>query len=60
MGFFSKIITAFRGAASEAGDAIVDTQSMRILEQEMRCQKTSGRGQGRIDQSHCGTNGRRT
>jgi phage shock protein A len=36
MGFFSKLFTAFRGAATEAGDAIVDTQSIRILEQEMR------------------------
>lgn len=36
MGFFSKLFTAVRGAASEAGDAVIDTQSMRILEQEMR------------------------
>lgn len=36
MGVFSKLFTAVRGAFSEAGDAIVDTQSMRILDQELR------------------------
>lgn len=36
MGIFSKLFTAIRGAAHETGEAIVDTQAMRILEQEMR------------------------
>jgi len=36
MGFFSKLFSAFRGAANEVGDSIIDTQAMRILEQEMR------------------------
>ena len=36
MGFFSKLLTAFRGATTEAGDAILDTQAIRILEQELR------------------------
>ncbi len=36
MGLFSKLFTAFRGAATEASDAIVDTQAIRILEQEVR------------------------
>ncbi|PSJ22392.1 phage shock protein A [Halomonas sp. ND22Bw] len=31
-----KIFTAFRGAASETGEAIIDHQAIRILEQEMR------------------------
>lgn len=36
MGVFNKLLTAVRGAFSEAGDAIVDTQAMRILDQELR------------------------
>ena len=40
MGFFSKMFTAIRGSATEAGEAILDTQAMRILEQEMRDAKT--------------------
>lgn len=36
MGFFNKMFTALRGAASETGEAIIDTQALRILEQEMR------------------------
>lgn len=39
MGFFSKLFTAFRGAANETGDAIVDTQALRILDQEIRDSK---------------------
>ncbi|MBB3139376.1 PspA/IM30 family protein [Halomonas organivorans] len=31
-----KLFTAFRGAASETGEAIIDHQAIRILEQEMR------------------------
>ncbi len=40
MGLFSKLFTAFRGAATEAGEAIVDTQALRILDQEIRDSKT--------------------
>lgn len=36
MGFFHKLMTAFRGMASEAGETIIDTQAIRILEQEVR------------------------
>lgn len=36
MGMFSKLLTAIRGAFTEAGEAVVDTQSLRILDQEMR------------------------
>lgn len=36
MGVFSKLFTAVRGAFTETGEAIVDTQSLRILDQEMR------------------------
>lgn len=39
MGFFSKLFSAFRGAATEAGDAIIDTQALRILDQEIRDSK---------------------
>ncbi len=41
MSIFSKIITAVRGGATEAGQAIVDTQSIRILDQELRDSKTA-------------------
>jgi phage shock protein A len=36
MNLWSKIITALRGGASEAGEAIVDAQALRILDQEIR------------------------
>ncbi|MCP4696182.1 MAG: PspA/IM30 family protein [Gammaproteobacteria bacterium] len=36
MGVFSKLFTALRGSATEVGEAIVDTQALRILDQEMR------------------------
>jgi len=36
MGIFSNIVTAIRGAATEVGEAIVDNQAMRILDQEIR------------------------
>ena len=36
MSFLEKMFTAIRGAATETGEAIVDTQAIRILEQEMR------------------------
>jgi len=36
MSILKKLLTAVRGAASDAGEAIVDTQAIRIMEQEMR------------------------
>lgn len=36
MSLWSKIITALRGGINEAGEAIVDTQALRILDQEIR------------------------
>jgi phage shock protein A len=36
MGVFSKLFTAVRGAFTETGEAVVDTQALRILDQEMR------------------------
>ncbi|MCP4076902.1 MAG: PspA/IM30 family protein [Gammaproteobacteria bacterium] len=39
MSIFSKLITAIRGGATEAGQAVVDTQAIRILEQELRDSK---------------------
>ncbi len=40
MGLFSKLFTALRGMAHETGDTIVNTQGMRILEQEIRDAQT--------------------
>lgn len=39
MGIFNKLISAVRGGANEMGEAIVDTQAIRILEQELRDSK---------------------
>ena len=36
MTILAKLFTAFRGAATEAGEAVVDHQALRILDQEMR------------------------
>ncbi|WP_111978245.1 PspA/IM30 family protein [Algibacillus agarilyticus] len=36
MSIFKKILTAIRGGASEAGEAIIDANSTRIFEQEIR------------------------
>jgi phage shock protein A len=36
MAILAKIFTAMRGAASEAGEAVIDHQALRILDQEMR------------------------
>ena len=41
MSIFRKLITAVRGGATEVGEAIVDTQAIRILEQELRDSKTA-------------------
>lgn len=39
MSIFKKLITAVRGGATEVGEAIVDNQAIRILEQEVRDSK---------------------
>jgi len=36
MSLFSKILTLFRGTANEAGQAVVDKNAIRILDQELR------------------------
>ena len=36
MSVWSKIVTALRGSANEVGEAIADTQALRILDQEIR------------------------
>ena len=36
MSVWGKLFTAVRGGANEAGEAIVDSQAMRILDQELR------------------------
>ncbi len=36
MGVWSKLVTAVRGSANEAAEAIADTQALRILDQEIR------------------------
>ncbi len=41
MSIFSKIVTAIRGGASEAGQAIVDKNAIRIFEQEIRDSKNA-------------------
>ncbi|VAW65338.1 PspA/IM30 family protein, partial [hydrothermal vent metagenome] len=41
MSIFKKLFTAVRGGATEVGEAIIDTQAIRILEQELRDSKTA-------------------
>ena len=36
MAILAKMFTALRGGATEAGEAVVDHQALRILDQEMR------------------------
>ncbi|MCV6638776.1 PspA/IM30 family protein [Candidatus Albibeggiatoa sp. nov. NOAA] len=36
MGIFTKLFTALRGGLNEAGEAVVDSQAIRILDQEIR------------------------
>lgn len=36
MNILAKLMTALRGGANEAGEAIIDTQALRILDQEVR------------------------
>lgn len=39
MSIFRKLLTAVRGGATEVGEAIIDSQAIRILEQELRDSK---------------------
>jgi phage shock protein A len=39
MSIFKKLLTAVRGGATEVGEAIIDSQAIRILEQELRDSK---------------------
>jgi len=39
MSIFRKLLTAVRGGATEVGEAVVDSQAIRILEQELRDSK---------------------
>ncbi len=41
MSIFKKLFTAVRGGATEVGEAIVDSQAIRILEQELRDSKAA-------------------
>lgn len=41
MNILNKLLTAIRGSARELGEAVVDTQSMRIFEQEIEDSKAS-------------------
>jgi len=41
MNIITKLLTAIRGGAREIGEAVVDTQSMRIFEQEIQDSKTN-------------------
>ncbi|ADZ93194.1 phage shock protein A [Marinomonas mediterranea] len=41
MNIFSKLFTALKGGASEMGEAVVDDNAIRILEQELRESKAS-------------------
>src|SRR5256885_246993 len=36
MTIWNKLVTALRGAAHEAGEAVTDSQALRILDQEIR------------------------
>ena len=36
MSVWGKLVTALRGGAHEMGEAVVDTQALRILDQEVR------------------------
>lgn len=40
MGIWGKLITAIKGGANEVAEAVVDSQAMRILDQEIREAKT--------------------
>jgi len=41
MSIFNKLLTAVRGGVTEAGEAVVDSQAIRILDQELRDSKKS-------------------
>ena len=36
MNVWSKLMTALRGGTNELGESIIDTQALRILDQEVR------------------------
>jgi len=36
MNIWSKMVTALRGGVNEAGEAVIDAQALRILDQEIR------------------------
>ena len=36
MNIWAKMITALRGGVNEAGEAVIDSQALRILDQEVR------------------------
>ena len=40
MNILMKLINAIRGGVNEVGEAVIDTQAIRILEQEMRDAKS--------------------
>ncbi len=49
MSILAKLVTAMKGAASEAGEAVVDHQALRILDQEMRdAEKDLGEAKGHL------------
>ncbi len=51
MSILAKLVTAMKGAASEAGEAVVDHQALRILDQEMRdAEKQLGEAKGHLTQ----------
>ncbi len=49
MSILAKLVTAMKGAATEAGEAVVDQQALRILDQEMRdAEKQLGEAKGHL------------
>ena len=51
MAVLAKLFTAIRGGATEAGEAIVDHQALRILDQEMRdAEKDLGQAKSQLTQ----------
>ncbi len=51
MSILAKLVTAMKGAATEAGEAVVDHQALRILDQEMRdAEKQLGEAKSHLTQ----------
>ena len=49
MSILAKLVTAMKGAATEAGESVVDHQALRILDQEMRdAEKALGEAKGHL------------